>query len=233
MIPLAVPAQTVETGGGGSLPAGAVAQLDFINEFYYAGGSEQAISSLLGGGFDAGEISASGMLIDFENSNRPNAAGSWFTDITTTIATGITILFEIDYPDTPFGSFIHILNDVDYNTASKWASSYVGGVAAPYVEANNGISFDGTSNSLTSTGMHKIAMTFYRNLGGGTYQFAVSVDGGAATTDTTTTAPFSPYTKITIGHDGGGGLIMDAGYIRAITIYPAMNTTDLALLSAP
>ncbi|OWK20084.1 hypothetical protein AJ88_33130 [Mesorhizobium amorphae CCBAU 01583] len=76
MIPLGIIAsQAVAGGGGGSLPPGAIAHLDFRNAFYYSGGAEQAVSALLGGDFDAGAISSLGMRITPSNGNRPKAIG--------------------------------------------------------------------------------------------------------------------------------------------------------------
>ncbi len=218
-------------GGGGSLPPGATAQLDFINGFYYAGGSAQSVSSLLGGGFDPSAISGSGMLVRVSNSNRPNAIGSLFSDMASGIAAGCTILMEVDFPDNPVGSFVHFLNTPGYGASTQWASCYVGGLHAPYLEAHPGISFDYTANSLLATGIHKIAITFYRNAGGGNYEFALSVDGAAATTQTTMTGPFSPFTTIPIAHDGDNTILWDAGYLRTFTLYPAKLPSDLPALT--
>lgn len=66
----------------------------------------------------------------------------------------------------------------------------------------------------------------------GAYDYSVSIDGGAAVTQTAAYAPFSPVDTITIGHDGDDTFVLDDAYIRSITLYPAMDPADLPALAA-
>lgn len=57
----------------GALPTIA---LDFIDQNYWDGTAEVAITDLLGGGFDAGALSSLGMEVSAANNNRPVAQGA-------------------------------------------------------------------------------------------------------------------------------------------------------------
>lgn len=226
------PFMSFPAAGGGSLPAGATAQLDFVNGFYYAGGTTRAIGAVLGGGFDPGSISGAGMFVALApaSTNRPNAIGALFSDIIAGLAAGCTLVFEIDFPSTPFGSFIHILDNPSYNAAVEWVSAYVLGDV--FVENQGVIGFAGSNSGFTgSTGIKRIAFTFARH-DGGNYEYAGSSEGTAAVTQIDTVAPFTAIDTITIGHDGDDTEVLDGAYIRSITLYPAKLPADLPALSA-
>jgi hypothetical protein len=227
-------------GGGGSLPAGATAQIDFVNGFYYAGGSLRTVGAVLGdgpdtatagGGFDAGQISGLGMYVDNTNVNRPNAIGPLASDIAAGLAAGCTIVFEIDFRSTPSGSFIWILSGTrSNNSGAGYASAYVFGDVQ--VENQGAIDVTGGNPGFSgTTGIKRIAVTFARHTSG-VYEYAGSTEGTAATTQNDTPAPFSPVNNITLFHDGRDTQVLDDAYVRSMTLYPAKLPGDLAALTA-
>ncbi|MER9639419.1 hypothetical protein [Mesorhizobium sp. M0239] len=226
MIPIGIMASQA-SGGGGSppeLPDGATAFLDFVNGFYYAGGSTQAISALLGGGFNSGAISGSGMRITPSNGNAPKATGDFLADLTAGLAAGCTILFALNCNNSPGGFLAFIADGANYDVADNAIIASVGG----YIEDYNELGF---GDSVTGSGLHKEAMTLNRDAGGGDYEYAWSKDGGAAVTQTVTYTPFAVDTVL-IGHDGvGTGNTLNDVYVQSITLYPAKLPTDLPALT--
>lgn len=114
----------LSSGGGGGPPPeldGAIAFLDFVNGFYYAGGSEHVVGDLLGGAFDAGEISGSGMYVDGTNTNRPTIAGAFLSDLLDNLPEGMTILFEMTAGHSELGGFLLYIGDNNsYFDADAW-----------------------------------------------------------------------------------------------------------------
>lgn len=232
MIP-ALSAQMMNGSGGGGpdwVPAGAVAHLDFINGNYFAGGQSRTVDAILGGGFYPGSIASMGMYVDNISPNRPKAIGPLFDDIAAGLAAGCTVVFEIQFQSAPYGSFVHIMNAASGISATEWVSCIVFGEAA-YVEDQEDIELSAGADSLTTTGLHRIAVTFARQAGGD-FEYAVSSDGSAAATMTADYAPFSPVHTVTLFHDGDDISILDDAWVRSITLYPAMSPAELPLLTA-
>ncbi|RWB66585.1 hypothetical protein [Mesorhizobium sp.] len=214
------------SGGGGSLPPGATGQLDFVNGFYWAGGAEVAVGDILGGGFDSGAISASGMYINFDNSNRPTPIGDLLSDLLAGLAAGMTILFDVTTPSSLGGFLIYMGVAPAYDDAFSWN----------YATIDAFVSDEGTlglSGSISGAGDHKIAITFNRSVGGSTHEYAWCNDGNTAVTQTTAYAAWT-MTDAQLGWDGGlsSGRQLFETYIKSMTIYPAMDPTDLPALTA-
>lgn len=217
-----------EGGGGGNLPEGAISHLDFADSFYYAGAAERAVGDLLGGGFDPGEISASGLYFDNNfNVNRPTAIGAFFTDLAAGIAAGCTIVFEIDHVSEPYGYWMCFLDAASLDVADDYVT--IG--HSDFLEDQDDIWFLGEFDH-EATGIHRIAVTLNRDIGGGDRQYSVSLDGDPAITQVATYVAFSPIDTILIGHDGDEGRILDDAFIRSITLYPAVDPATLPSLSA-
>lgn len=207
------------------VPEDATVFLDFVNGRYFAGEAPRAIATLLGGGFDAGEISGSGMFFDFAGTNLPTAAGAFLSDLAAGLAAGCTLLFDMEFVNAPFG-WIMFVGD-----AADWGSS-----SEDIVVAADDNTYDehtlNVGSALSGTGVHKLAQTFNRNVGGGSYEYARCVDGAAADTQTVGYAASWTVDTLAIGSDGAGGQQLDHVYIRSITLYPALDPVDLPAMTA-
>ncbi|TJW14471.1 MAG: hypothetical protein E5W82_10875 [Mesorhizobium sp.] len=216
-------------GGGGSLPAGATWHLDFINEFYYAGGAAQPVGDLLGGGFDASKIGPTGIDVrsDFAPANRPEAIGDLFTDIVAGFAAGFTFVVEID--GHVVGTFLQLMNNADPDLANKSAEAWSQSIVA----IDDWASMFVNGGTRPADGIHRIAYTFYRNIGGGLFQSALSVDGAAAITGNTSYGG-TWFTPLIVGvlTSWDQGAYNYGWFGRSITGYPVKPSTDLPALSA-
>ncbi|PSJ55754.1 hypothetical protein [Pseudaminobacter soli (ex Li et al. 2025)] len=233
MIP-ALSAQMMNGLGGGDpgwIPEGAVAHLNFIGGNYFAGGQSRTVDTILGGAFLPVSIDPSmGMYVDNTSPNRPNAIGPLFDDIAAGLAAGCTVVFEIQFQDDPYGSFIHLMDAAGANAATEWVSGTIFGGAA-YVQDQEDIELSAGAGSLTTAGLHKIAFTFARRADGD-FEYAVSSDGSVAETMTVDYAPLSPVNTITLFHDGDDTSILDDAWVHSITLYPAVAPAGLPALTA-
>lgn len=217
-------------GGGGSLPAGATWHLDFVNEFYYAGGAEQPVADLLGVGFDASKIGPTGIDVgsDTAPANRPEAIGDLLADLVAGFAAGFTFVVEID--GTIAGTFITFIDNANPNIASDGAEAFAQAIVS--VDDWSALFVNGGTTPATDQ-IHRLAFTFYRDIGGGLFQSAVSFNGGAAVTGNTAYGG-TWFTPVTVGvltsWDIGA---YNFGWVcRSITGYPAKPSGDLPALSA-
>lgn len=230
-------------GGGASapgwLPDGATAFLDFVNGSYYAGGGVHDVGDLLGdgpdtvaagGGFDAGAITGDGMYMDNIETNRPNAIGALFDDLKAGLAAGCTVVMEIDFRSSPYGSFIWLLSGIDNSFGNFIAGAYVLGDVE--VDDPDEVGLAGGNSAFSDDpGIKRLAVTFSRHTGGN-YEYAVSSEGAAATTQTVAYAPSTDVNNITLFHDGADSSILDDAYVRTVTLYPALDPADLPALTA-
>jgi len=217
-------------GSGGSglpwLPNGATAFLDFVNGHYYAGGASQAVGALLGAGFDPDAISGSGMLISFANGNLPKAIGDLLTDIAAALPAGCTVLLDMDFINEPYGFVMFIGDNTNWNTSSDGITIAADDTTYDAHTLNIG-------TALTGTGVHKLALTLNRDVGGGNYEYAWCADGAAALTTTKAYAASWTVDSVWIGSDGvDADQQLDTVYIRSITLYPALDPADLPALTA-
>jgi len=222
------------------VPADATAHLDFVNGQYYAGGAVWSVASLLGGGFDSGDISASGMACWYTNSNRPNAAGAFLAVLEAGLAAGMTIIIDVDSPteEASNSPLLIFLDDTDAN-AANWAT-YVehpshSGTGA-YQSDFGSVLVDGTFASRTATGVNRFGYTVGRDLGGGSWRFAASVNGDAAVSQDvaySADAGFSTagLARVAVGAVDEFAWAFDQSYIRSITVYAAVDETALATLT--
>lgn len=217
-------------GGGGSLPAGATWHLDFVNGFYYAGGAEQPVGDLLGVGFDASKISPAGIDVgsDTAPANRPEAIGDLLADLLAGIAAGFTFVVEVD--GTLDGTFLQFIDTADPNDANNAAEAWVQSHVS--IDDWNSLFILGPTTPFTDQ-IHRIGYTFYRDIGGGLFESAVSINGAAASTDTTSYGG-TWFTPVTVGvltsWDIGA---YNYGWVcRSITGYPVKLPADLPALTA-
>lgn len=211
----------------GWVPADADGMLDFVNDQYYLAGQLRAITTLLGGGFDAGAISGSGMYINFDNANRPTVTGVLLTRLLSGVAAGLTLLFEVSTASSLGGFLLFIGDTGSLDTAADGIIVSVDGAISDFIALGLYI-----GTPISGSGIHRIAITLNRDIGGGNYEYAWSNDGAAAETQSVSYAAPS-LSDITMGHDGAGnGNTLFQTYIRSITIYPAMLPADLPALTA-
>lgn len=218
------------------LPAGALVYLDFIEGNYYGAGVKP-ISLLLGGGLDIGDIDANGMAVWHTNSNRPTATGVFAEAIEAGLAAGLTVIFEIDWDGGAGSGLLSISDSSDFNGAGFNLETYTGSGLDANVTMSDYDTLDLQDNfpSFLDPGINRLGMTFSRDIGGGSYRYAASVNGDAAITqDVTYSAEvnFPTVGKIAIGHIDDFSTAFDAAYIRSITVYPAVDETELAALTA-
>lgn len=216
-------------GGGGSLPSGATWHLDFINEFYYAGGAERAVADVLGVGFDPGFIDAEGIDTTGGNGNEPEAIGTLLADATTLFAAGTTIVIEID--GLIGGTFIAFIDNADPELASDVADVFRQGLNCGIEDWASMFANFGVPPATDQ--IHRLAFTFYRDIGGGNFESAISIDGAAAVTDTTAYGG-TWFTPVTVGILTGWSIsaFNNNWKGRTITGYPAKPSADLPALSA-
>ncbi|MER8699685.1 hypothetical protein [Mesorhizobium sp. M1273] len=226
MIPLGIIASQAASAGGGSLPPGATAFIDIKNGFYYSGGAERSVSDVMTG-YDPSALTASGLFYDFNNlSNCPFAAGPLLSDFASALAAGCTIVFDLNQINPPYGFLMFLGDDVDYDASVNGIS-----IEADWHTSDFGDVLIGNTDGLGSTGNHKLAVTLNRDVGGGNYEYAWSLDGGAADTQTVNYAASWTLATVAIGNDGTTDELLDNAYLRSITLYPAKLPADLPALT--
>ncbi|TIN84367.1 hypothetical protein [Mesorhizobium sp.] len=208
------------------VPADADGMLDFANDQYYLANQLREIGTMLGGGFDSGAISASGMYINFDNANRPTPIGVLLTRLLSGLAAGMTLVFDVSTSASLGGFLLYIGTDPLFDDASAWSVATIDGAVFDEGSLN-------LSASISGAGDHKIAITFNRDIGGGTHEYAWSSDGDAAVTQTTAYAAWT-MSAAQLGWSGfeGDGQQLFETYIKSITFYPALDPADLPGLTA-
>jgi hypothetical protein len=206
-------------GGGGASP---IAVLDFINGIYTIGATSYAVTDLLGGAFDAGAITASGMAVLLANTNRPSTIGPFKTLLNTNNYTCV-----IEFNSKPNYTFQLIWANINsFNNALSVVGATTG---ATFDEIRIQI-YDYLSGGLNAGDIHditsnnKVAFTIQAS------GYAASVDGGTVDTE----SPVSPeaWDVILIGwSDGNDGGPLE-GNIRSIAFYDVQDDTALPILSS-
>jgi hypothetical protein len=224
------------------LPDGALAHLDFVNNHYWDGHLSTA-GGMLGGGFDAGAIDGSGMSVLTTNANRPVPIGDFSAILTAGLASGFTALVVMNTTGPITGPLISFADNASFYAADNVLESYANhgfGIGAP-----SGLKiFDywdlslQSTNAAFGTGTQKLGLTFSRDLGGGNWRYAESINGEAAHTGDVTYSADSKIVsvgKIAIGWVDGlfeDDTMTDTGIFASITIYAAMDEAALAALTA-
>jgi hypothetical protein len=177
------------------VPPDALAYLGFTSNNYFAV-TQQPVTALLGGNpahtaglsFDASDVSSNGMFIYTEpySTNRPFAIGDLFNVLKDNLQTGVTVIFDMYFINSPYGKLIEFF---DNNTAYPDSDSYVelsinGGLDAVYIEDAKVLG-DSVLPGTLSTGRHKIGAVFNRadqdkatiDFGNGVYQIGTNTYG--------------------------------------------------------
>lgn len=227
-------------GGGGGAPAWVQAlaapstdiptdALLFQTAQYYSGASEQAVAALLGGGFDASKISASGMACKTTDSNRPTAIGDLFTSFAQRTGTYVFDLLVQDVPNPSAG-------------ANGWALyQYGDGLTGDGAH----LLWYGTGTDQTAWEACNIANGAYLDVAAGdgnaVYKVAMSIkadgtvvtsfNGAGIITDEASAPPTGSLTTIFIGAENSGAFPI-GGLIRKLIRYDLQPDADLPTLSA-
>ncbi|WP_192183291.1 hypothetical protein [Mesorhizobium amorphae] len=222
-------AQMLNGSGGGLppwLPDGAIAHMDLKTGDGYAGGAARSIDEMLGGGFDPAALSASGLRFIESNSNRPKAIGPLLADISAGLAAGCTVRFVLNFLNAPYGFAMFIGDNTNWDTSSD------GITVAVDDEMYDAVSL-GLGAPLGSTGIHKLAVTLNRDVGGGDYEYAWCLDGAAATTQTVPYAASWLVNTILFGWDGVDDTqLLDNVYWEGFTLWQAKLPAGLPPLTA-
>lgn len=227
------------TRSSAPLPTDITATLDFINGIYQAGGVDYAVGDLLGGGFDPAYITGDGMQITTDN--LPTATGPLFAEFQAGLAAGMTIVFEFSQTTNSAFSNSHFLISFEDLPSPDW-SLQVERVNINrntpnddfYVADFGSLDFSDHVAEALASGTNRLAVTIGRDLGGGTWRYAVSINGSTAlTADVGYSASAGFATNgLSVVRIGGRFDAWPDGYIRSIVLSPAVDETELALLSA-
>lgn len=217
------------------LPPGAVAHLDFVSGNYYAAEAVRSVTALLGGAFDAAQITGAGMEVSYDNTNRPDAAGALLADMQSGLPSGLTFFMEMSRAaGRPLGPVIYISDTGDLDTALETFG--VDSLSLPAnirMQDGYSVDFGGGGADFLGSGTQRIAFTISRDIGGGVFESAVSVNGGTVASDTGAYNHFTGHMPVI----GGVNLFWVGSnniqsFVRIITIYPALASSELPALSA-
>lgn len=248
LVPLWLLGAGGNTGAPAWLPAGAVAHLDFVAGNYWAGGAERAVIDLLGGTFDAGaDIDANGLFIEdlFSDPNeaRPDALGALFTDITDLLAAnGVRLVCELQPKSVagsrkPTGPLIGIADTTSFDTATDYIEVELHGITGgqDIVLADNVSLFlaGAEGDFLDSITVQRVAAQLSHDLGGGSYEYAASINGGTVISDAVGYAGnyFTPAV-VHLFHIDEWTTALNSQYVRSLTVYPSGDKSELVGLSA-
>lgn len=215
------------------VPEGAVAYLDFVNGQYYAAGAVRAINTLLGGGFDPDEITGSGYHVGFDvPANNPNAAGALLSDLQAQLLAGATLVFEVQTAAPWNGTMMFVMDAATVGAASEFLDFTI--TSSMGLSDGWDLGISGGGGDLLSSGLQKIGATINRDIGGGDFESAVSANGGTAVTDTVDYNFFIAHLPDidTINLFHLSGLHQIEGDVKTVTLYPAVDGTALAALTA-
>ena len=210
--------------------AAALAYLDFISGTYEMNGAAALLTDLLSG-IDGADIDASGLAVRSGNASRPTATAGLMAILTPLLTDGFTILFEIQASATSMEMpGFSLWNDPVQGDATEALLLNIYPTASDY----GSISIGGTYTR-TLPGVNKVGFTVGRPLGGGSYRTAISCNGtGASNTGDvayTQASTITPFSRADFGFAEFYPYSTD-DYFRKIIIYPVMDETALAALTA-
>lgn len=217
------------------LPTDITAFLDFVNGSYSAGGVDHDVSDLLGGGFDPAYITGSGMQITL--GNLPKAIGQLFAEYEAGLAAGMTNVFEFSQTtsaDRFLIAFEDQLGSPDWALRVERVNLNRNTPSDDFFVSDfDALDFSDNVSEALSSGTNRLAVTLGRDLGGGMWRYAVSINGSTAlTADLPYSAAAGFATNgLAIVRIGARFDAWPDGYIRSIALSPAVDETELAALS--
>ncbi|MGX1259791.1 VWA domain-containing protein [Sinorhizobium fredii] len=223
---------TLTVTSGEIVDPNALAYFDFVAGVYEFNHAPSSLTQMLDG-TDLGGFSASGMKVAWDNSNRPVATELLRSLIADGLADGVTLLFEME--STSAGGTLFGVNDAAFNEVI-WLNSQPG--AMDFGSMN----FGTTSLPMNLPGVNRVAFTLSRDLGGGTWRNALSVNGSAITTfgahfQNLTYDLASRFTSgiaaVKLGDVADwSGYTNNSEFFRKFAVYPPMEDAALVALSS-
>ncbi|MEY9829823.1 hypothetical protein ABIA25_001638 [Sinorhizobium fredii] len=223
-------------GGGPYVPVDpdALAYADFVAQVYEIAAGPSSLTALFSG-TDPDGFSVDGMKVAFDNSNRPAATGALKTLIDDGLADGITLLFEMEMETAAAGGTLFGTNDADFIEAI-WLNSQ------PGASDQGDMNFGTVSLPMNKPGINRVAFTLSRDIGGGSFRNAVSVNGSAITGGSGSRWQNLSYAladrftggiaAVTIGDVSDWDLPNDGEFFRKFAVYAPMDDAALAALSS-
>lgn len=236
-------------GGGGEEPPSGGAMLDFVAGTYEVGGEAYDIDELLGDGFNEAAIDAQGMFVDEPFSdppggtNRPNLIGPLFDAVKLGFENGCTIVLEVELTQNvaPADSAGPLLRFCSTSNASN-------GDGFVYADTtfNDGVRmqdfdslfFDGGgpfgSGDLVPAAINRIALTINQDVGGGMFEYAISCNGGTATTQQVAyNTSYMTLVRVSLMHIEEFLVAPTAWYLRKLELQDeVVDAVDLPAVSA-
>lgn len=227
-------------GAPGWVPDGATVHLDFINTQYYANGAAD-INDLLGGTFDDTKIETRGLYISNVSGGEhgPNAIGDLFDILASGLASGCTIVTEIDNivdnaAWSMSGPHVYWFDNTDPDSATEFIvveSTHTDGVS---IAGAGSFFHEDSSNhwNLPHPTIQRCAYTIARDVGGGSRAYDISTNGSTAVTDTDTNSEHDfVVARIALFGIDEWFFWPDDWCIRTFTVYPAQDPSVLPALS--
>lgn len=225
--------QTIRgTADGGTpewVPEGDIAYADFVEGNYYADGGEVAVESVVD--LAGASITANGLEVESDTTD-PSWVAAFLQLLSDGISTelGVCLVMDIFLPGLASTGYLLGMTDLEWNWETDIHLDVNGGV-------NNRVrlsDYDALealhATNLLIGSLNRVAVTLNRSLGGGSYQYAVSVNGIAAVTDTI--AYLAPaIAKASIGGIGVGPS-GSTFHLRKCRFRGPATPAELATLSA-
>ncbi len=231
----AISSMVLNAVGGPYVPVDgdALVHADFVAEVYEVGGAPSSLAAMFSGTDPTG-FSASGMTVGYDSANRPMLAGAAFAAIAEGLSDGITLLFELDGLPGDTILFVGDHDEIGEETEYLWLTSQ------PGAENRTTLSFGSNTLPTNDFGINRIAFSFSRDLGGGTWRHALSVNGSTVSTSGdhyqevaySIGAYLEHVGTIEIGGSQSWGYTNDNEAFRKFIAYPAMDDAALSALTA-
>lgn len=213
----------------------ALAYADFVSGIYELNAGESSLTALFSG-TDAGGFSVDGMKVAVSNSNRPAATSTLKTTIEDGLTSGITFLFEMKMETTGSGGTLFGVNDSGF-VETIWLNSQPGAMDS------GTMNFGTSSLPMNLPGINRVAFTLSRDLGGGSWRNAVSVNGSAITGSSGSRWQNLAYAlgdrfftagvdAVTLGTVSDWGYTNDSEFFRKFAVYAPMDDAALVALSS-
>lgn len=229
------------------VPEGAIVYLDFQAGNYYAGGAEQSLADIFTADFDASFIDANGYLQDWNYPTNnvehwPLAKGPLLDDMLAYYAAGFTMVWAAYDPTyTTWGTPFRF---TDTAVPTSGNNSYAQHGDRLAIEDSWWGSLHLSSFSLYTAGIENVtAITFGRDLGGGSFEYGCSINGQTPESNTRTYHPKNQHpatscafaswgqTFNTYVQSNGFASNERPAYWRRMILFPAVPAANLATYS--
>ena len=240
---------------GGVVDPDAVLYADFVNGVYELGGAVSTLGGILGGTIEPAAFTAQGMNCDFASGNRPKLSAAALALVQPLMAAGFTLVIEEDR-SAKYDSLLVLLSDLD---GFYTADGYVGLETRGFAYDTNSLNLSSSSSGdpdpprFVQNGINRYAWTLGRDIGGGSFRFAISINGSPIVADQPKYFSSGSYgngykaaqdkayaladvvpnlEQFLIGHEANYGYYLENAYIRKLIVYPPVTDSVLAEKSA-